>query len=165
MSVRRRRFTLRDDVCGRSALPKRYVNHDRCRWFHRCMDGWYAWSTLAKPASLDETVQWPQFSLAGCFCTPLSIRRLQSSRMTRQGIYTLFQKNFPHLACYNFNTHMNRFWQFSADMLLRKCAVIDTSALALPWDKGNPEIASFHLNYACCFASKPTKHIQVITWP
>jgi len=32
-----------------------------------------------------------------------------------------------------------------------------TSASALPWETGNPEIASFHLN-AACFFTKNTKH-------
>jgi len=38
-----------------------------------------------------------------------------------------------------------------------------TTAPALPGETGNPEIAYFHLNPACCFASKHTKHIKNIT--
>jgi len=34
------------------------------------------------------------------------------------------------------------------------------SASALPGETGNPEIASFHLNAACFFTKKNTKHSE-----
>jgi len=36
-----------------------------------------------------------------------------------------------------------------------------TIASALPGETVNPEIGSFHLNAACCFSSKHTKHIKL----
>jgi len=34
-----------------------------------------------------------------------------------------------------------------------------SSASALPFETGNPEIVSLHLNMLCCFANEHTKHI------
>jgi len=36
-----------------------------------------------------------------------------------------------------------------------------TSASTVPGDRGNAEIASFHLNVACYFASKRRKHTEI----
>jgi len=36
-----------------------------------------------------------------------------------------------------------------------------TSASALPWETGNPEIASFHLNAACFFTKKHETQLKI----
>ena len=71
-------------------------------------------------------------------------------------------------------THMNRFWQFLAQVLPKKQAIKRyfifpphlTNASALPGETGNPEIACFYLNAACLLPkTHETKHIKNITWP
>ena len=63
---------------------------------------------------------------------------------------------------------MVRLRHFLADALprkweIRRCFVFPphlSSASALPCETENPEIASFHLNMACCFAKEDTKHLN-----
>ena len=60
-------------------------------------------------------------------------------------------------------THMNRFYWFFAQVLLKKYAITTyfifphhlTNASALPGETGNPEMVSFHLN-TCLFFTKNT---------
>ena len=81
--------------------------------------------------------------------------------------YTVSQKKTSHL--YNLLLFLHT--QFDCDnfwhkMLPRRQAIKMyfifpphlTSASALPGETGNPEIVSFHLNAACFFTKKNTKH-------
>jgi len=76
-----------------------------------------------------------------------------------QCIYTVSLKNVPPLQLAIIFTCTVRLQQFLAQMLPRKYAIkmyfifqpYLTSASALPGATGNPDIASFHLNYACFF--------------
>ena len=78
--------------------------------------------------------------------------------------YTVSQKNvpLPPLQLVIIFTYTVRLRQFLAQMLPRKYAIKVyfifpprlTSAYALPWETGNPENATFHLNAACFFIKK-----------
>jgi len=66
-------------------------------------------------------------------------------------------------------TYTIRLQQFLAQMLRRKQAIKIyfifpphlTSASALPWETGNPEIASFHLSAACFFTKKHKTQLKI----
>jgi len=78
------------------------------------------------------------------------------------------QKRPTFTTCYNF-TYTVRLRQFLAQMLPRNQAIKMyfifpphlTSASALPWETGNPEIASFHLNVACFFTKKHETQLEI----
>ena len=75
------------------------------------------------------------------------------------------KKNVPPLQLAAIFTYTDRLRQFLAKMLptnqaIKMCFIFPphlTSASALPGERGNPEIVSFHLNVAC-FLTKNTKH-------
>jgi len=57
----------RDNVCGQSALPNRYVDHDggQPAFVMFCLVGWYARSTLAKRLFIDDNFR--RRRLASCY--------------------------------------------------------------------------------------------------
>jgi len=74
-------------------------------------------------------------------------------------------KNVPPLTCYNLYVHGSIATIFGKNVAEK---VGNQNILYFPtspnqcfctaWGTENPEIASFHLNAACCFTQKTTKH-------
>ena len=96
------------------------------------------------------------------------MRRCEINTVKRIGRYNIHcvSKNVPPLQLAIIFTCTVRLRQFLAQMLRKKYAIKVyfifpphlTSASALPGETRNSEIASFHLNAACCF----TKNIRVL---
>jgi len=65
-------------------------------------------------------------------------------------LHHIFKKCSTFTACYNFYIHSSIATIFGTN--------VAEKVSALPGETGNPEIASFHLNAACFFTNKNTRH-------
>jgi len=78
------------------------------------------------------------------------------------------QKNIPPLTCYSLDIHGSITIIFGISVTEK---VGNQNVLYFPmspnlcfcntWETGNPKIVSFHLNAACFFYQKHTKHIKI----
>jgi len=98
-------------------------------------------------------------------------RRFTQSFFIPLWCYTLCLKKRPTFTtCYNFYIHSSIATIFGTNVVEKVGNKMYftfppnlTSASTLPGETGNPEIASFHLNAACCFTKKHNTVIN-ITW-
>jgi len=82
----------------------------------------------------------PPLQLAIIFTYTVSLRQFLAQMLPRKHtikVYFIFPRHIPHLTC----------------------------AFAIPWETGNPEIASFHLNAACFFIKKHEPQLKISPGP
>ena len=89
----------------------------------------------------------------------------EAKQTSKQCTYTVSQKKCHYFYGYNLVMHESILIILGRNITenVRSQSLLYfpphlTSASALPGETGNPEIASFHLNVACCFANKHKTH-------